>query len=208
MSVLYQITVNKPSVKRPQDQTNEEWLHDYVTSPAADGTRLIDREPKYPWETKITSPLEDKPQAISPSGPSTDTQDVTQDAESTLIGDFHYIEHWTFRKARKTGGLSLTFAHNETGVTASMFFNVDLRNYQHGKHGQFLPPVLGKFVKFWTKFLGNPPRQWSRAHHGLRNLKGMRLSGTAILKHKESGEEYWELIELKKIGLLDVSSSA
>ena len=193
--------------KRPEDQTVDEWLHDYVTSPDIDGRRLIDREPQYPWQTKITSPLEDKTPTVTPPEPLPDHA-FTQDTANTLVGEFHYSEHWTFHKGRKTGSLSLTFIHVETSKVVSMFFNVALKNYKQGKHGQFIPSEMGKFRAFWRKYLGKPPSQWSRAHHGLKKLRNIRFIGTANLKYKETGETYWELVELEKIGLHDFGKSA
>jgi hypothetical protein len=124
--------------------------------------------------------------AVSPENPSHDA--------SSLQGEFAYQEHRT----TKNGRVVLEFAHMETGVVALRFFNVDVKKYRTGSHGQFTTYPRHKFRKFWQHMVGCPPAKWCRVHQEMHKLKDLRFRGHATYRTTDKGG-YWNLEKVRKL---------
>lgn len=122
----------------------------------------------------------------------------TQKQSNRLTGCFRYSGHRTARLGR----VVLIFKKERTHKVASLWFNVNLKgrkaNYPAGNHGQFNPPTLGKFRRWWINTTDKPPRRWSRIHERLHALKAFTFIGVAERRYSAKNEAYWHLVELTK----------
>lgn len=120
--------------------------------------------------------------------------------KNTVIDQFRYIDHRT----TKTGSLVLEFEFINQGKKAVCFFNVKIRssrgnNYSSGSRGQFIPPLRGKFRKFWMDTVGEEPIRWCRVHKSLRSkLSQLTFTGETETCIDSNGQEYLKLIYLKR----------
>ena len=156
----------------PKHQTNEEWLQEYTH-----GEHL-------PRPDKTSG--HNKPRSSACVGISTGD-------DCTLQGEFSYQDHRT----TKQGRVVLEFVHTGTGVLVAKFFNVDVKKYRTGDHGQFTVYPRHKFRKFWMHMIGHPPGKWCRVHQEMYKLKGLRYRGRATYRTGEKSG-YWNLDQVRK----------
>lgn len=153
----------------PEHQSNDEWLQSYDSATA--------------YRQASNSPVR-LPQSPSEAVP----------RHNTLTGGYQYIGHRT----TKQGRVVLEFAHIETGILAVRFFNVELRTYRVGEHGQFTTRPRHKFRRFWLHMIGQQPRSWSRVHQQMHLLKELRYNGLATYRHT-ANSSYWNLEKVRKL---------
>lgn len=193
------------SKKRPQDQTNEEWLAGYCS---AEQYRAAKAGEPILKSQDIKSQDAYKPLDASPQ--------VNQLAKSQSLADFpaknicppttelcfRYIDHRTTRK----GSVVLMFESLDGRITAVAFFNVCLKSnrgssYPSGKRGQFIPKSDGNFRTLWMRVVGKPPSRWCRVHKYMRsNLRGIIFTGRLTEETDGKGQKYFKLrdVEPKK----------
>jgi len=116
---------------------------------------------------------------------------------------YKYIDHRT----TCTGSVVLSFESLDKKHAVVKFFNVSIKgktkNYPAGIRGQFNPPRLGNFRKFWMECVGKPPDRWCRIHKTMRStLKNLIFSGIPIDVVDKSGNQYLKLkeVSLYKLG--------
>ena len=64
--------------------------------------------------------------------------------------------------------------------------------------GQFLPPVRGKFRKFWHGCVGTSPRRWAAVHKEMKSrLKALKFQGEMFVAAKSDGEAYNKVINIR-----------
>ena len=165
------------SSKKPQDQSNEEWLADYDGRDYEErGVTLISRT----FPVNQTSPI-----------PNIDG----------FVG--RYIDHRTIAVGR--GCVALDFEDINTNIIATAFFNVALssshgNNYPRGKREQFIPPPRGKFRRFYIQTLGEEHECWSRVHKSLRNrFKDVLFTGEIAMHLDKTGNPYPKLRNVRAI---------
>ena len=171
--------------KKPEDQTNEEWIADYdrwVAEHLGCGT-----VPSWEFSTE-----DDK------GGAYKDISDRQIKTESNPEQLFRYLDHRTTR----SGGLAMDFETLDHKLKATSFFNVHLiskfgNRYPSGERGQFNPPEKGKFRRFWMQVVGKAPRSWSRVHKSMRSsLKGIVFVGKIRSETDSKGHPYFKIIEI------------
>ena len=129
-----------PAAKRPQDQTNEEWLAEYSY---------------YMEKYNRASDKSESPVQVS-------SEIVTQIPQNKNTGNteqsFHYLGHRTTRR----GSVAMEFESLDGRIRCTCFFNVRLKSsrgntYPAKNSGQFNPPEMGSFRRFWMQTIGKPP---------------------------------------------------
>lgn len=157
----------------PQNQTNEEWLNDYAVVSGENVRKLPDR-----------------------SSPPTNPIYREEDSVEVLC---RYVGHRTTRN----GCIALEFESIDGNTRATKFFNVGLKssrekNYPAGKNGQFIPPELGNFRRFWMKATGVAPSRWCRVHKSMRSKLGELIFLCTIVADTDGkGRTYNKITEIE-----------
>ncbi len=106
--------------------------------------------------------------------------------------------------------LVVSFADVDTGDIADSFFNVSLDKLRgSGKHksgykGQFYPPKIGTFRKFWMQSVKREPLRWSTVHKEMNpRLKTLLFSGQTEVKMDKNNNPYLQLIDPVCIGTVE-----
>lgn len=115
---------------------------------------------------------------------------------------FHYIEHKTTCK----NSVILIFESLDRQTIVIKYFNVSLQGkknkYPAKIGGQFNPPKLGNFRKFWMSCTGKVPSRWCRVHKSLRSaFNGLQFTGNyeiAYDKERRPYNRFSEVVLYKK----------
>lgn len=157
----------------PQNQTNEEWLNDYADASGENVRKL-------------------------PARSSSPANSVCRKEDSVEVL-CRYVGHRTTRN----DSVALEFESIDRKTRATKFFNVGLKssrekNYPAGKNGQFIPPELGNFRRFWMKATGVVPSRWSRVHKSMRSKLGELIFLCTIVADTDGkGRTYNKITEIE-----------
>lgn len=197
--------------KRPQDQSNKEWLADlgepdqssHCTADQYRGAKSgepipISESDKSPIITTLFDALPQsnrRPHFNQPTVAPSAAVDIPP--ANRLL--FRYIDHRTTRK----GSVVLVFESLDGRTRASAFFNASLESnrgtkYPSGKRGQFIPPEMGKFRGFWMETVGKEPSRWSRVHKSMRsNFRDIVFTGEVTEERDGKDQHYFKLRDVK-----------
>jgi len=173
--------------KRPQDQTDEEWLSDLNS---ADSYRVAK------WGESESRRRPDKQgNFIHLSGNTEESVPELKPCSTTTQLYFRYIDHRTTRQ----GSVAMDFESLDGEITATAFLNVYIKSnrgtkYPTGKRGQFIPPEGGKFRKLWIKAVDQAPPRWSRVHKSMRShFRELVFTGEITKEIDSKGHHYYKL---------------
>ena len=153
--------------KKPEDQTNEEWLADY--------DRSSGNTSAYPqvtsWRDRSNSDTNHLFRYV----------DHRTTRGKSVAMDFETLDH----KMKGTCFFNVELS-SKYG-----------KNYPAGKRGQFNPKTNSKFRKFWMQAVGRPPYRWSRVHKQMRSsFKGLVFVGKIKPEVDSKGQPYNKIIEI------------
>jgi hypothetical protein len=116
---------------------------------------------------------------------------------------------YNHHRTTKEGRLVMSFLNVLTEQELVYFCNVDVRrqrgplkgkSYSTGINGQFLPPVQGKFRKFWMRTTGERRGRWANVHKELKSkLGGMLFGGEVSVSFKKDGTAFNRIDNLRLI---------
>jgi hypothetical protein len=116
---------------------------------------------------------------------------------------------YNHHRTTKDGRLVMAFLNVLTEQEVVYFCNVDVRrqrgnlkgkSYPTGMNGQFLPPVRGKFRKFWMLATGEQRDRWANVHKEMKSkLGGIVFSGEVSVGFKKDGTAFNRIDNLRLI---------
>jgi len=116
---------------------------------------------------------------------------------------------YNHHRTTKDGRLVMSFLNVLTEQEVVYFCNVDVRrqrgslkgkSYATGMNGQFLPPLRGKFRKFWRLATGEWRDRWANVHKEMKSkLGGMLFSGEVSVSFKKDGTAFNRIDNLRLI---------
>lgn len=180
--------------ERVRSQTNEQWLQEYEVGKNIPSVAIFqNHDDRY-----VTFKTNTKDENCRTIGSSNYEEEFDAKNEYELEFDSH--------RTTKNGSVILAFTVIELFEEAVIFFNCDIyrqrgelsgKKYRTGAKGQFLPPHLGKFRKFWMKSIGVKPRRWSSVHKSIAShLRRVKFSGNIVLAKKNDGGSYLKISAL------------
>lgn len=156
--------------KKPEDQTNEEWLDELNGKTN---------------QSDVISPNFESPES------KIKTNDFRYiDHRTTFVGftsaalDFESVN-----------GLLVATKFFNVKLKSSRG-----KSYSSGHRGQFIPPERSNFRHFWMRAVGKAPERWCRVHKSLRSqLKDLVFKCKYVVAKDRKNNPYFKILEIVEI---------